>query len=522
MSYTILLVNPPYPIEETPSPPMGLLYLGTYMRDRGHRVVIVDYVVNPYSRERLREVIASVKPDILGVTAVTMNVKKALGIVEDCKSVDSRVVTVMGGPHATFDAQGLMAGNPSLDFIVRREGELTFEELCAAIGSGAGFGHIRGLTYRDGGRIVHNEDRPLIEDINTLPMPDRSLVELSKYRAMRLAINMVTSRGCPHQCIFCVGSRMVGRKVRYFDVSRVVDEFEMLAGLGFRQINIVDDLFTSHKKRCMQICDEIVRRGIVYQWSAFARVDTVNEELLASLKKAGCTDLCFGIESGNQEILDLVKKKTNLDMCRKAIDMCKKAGIRPLASFILGLPGETPETMKRTMDFAASLGAHYGYHILAPFPGSEVREEREKYKIRIMTDDWDRYDANQCICDQDGMRCEEIDRTYTEFNRKFKTKFAQLLRDYDKGEKYSPDVETMIRNFKEFHFAMTVVTEDLIAKYPGVESGAKQGAAEQVIAYLAEKTGYALDDARAYVGAFLKNGCIEPVVSSGKESYRWV
>jgi radical SAM superfamily enzyme YgiQ (UPF0313 family) len=478
-------------------------------------------VVIAFSADRLKNLVAWVKPDIVGATAVTINEKKALRIFDDCKRIDPSIVTVMGGPHATFDAENLMAGNPSLDFIVRREGEATFEEFCRCLGTGSGFSHVKGLSFRNDAGIVHNEDRPLIEDINTLPIPDRSLVELSKYKAMRLAINMVTSRGCPHQCIFCVGSKMVGRKVRYFDVARVVDEFEMLVNLGFRQVNIVDDLFTSHKKRCMQICDEIVRRGITHPWSAFARVDTVNEELLDSLKRAGCTDLCFGIESGNQEILDLVKKKTNLEVSRKAIEMCRKAGIRPLASFILGLPGETRDTMKKTMEFAASLGAHYGYHILAPFPGSEVREERDRYRMRIVTDDWDRYDANQCVCEQDGVACQEIDRAYGDFNEKFKARFSQMLTDYGRGEHYPPEVETMIRNFKEFHFAMTVVVEDLIAQFTGLDNGRDDNAEERVSAFLAEKTGYAIDDARTYVRAFLDSGCIAAVRTEGKEAFRW-
>src|SRR4030043_2274337 len=138
----------------------------------------------------------------------------------------------------------------------------------------------------------------------------------------------------------------------------------MLVSLGVKQINIVDDLFTSHKKRCIEICEEIVRRGIVHRWSAFARVDTVSLELLQAMKSAGCMDICFGFESGNQEILDRVKKKTNLEAARKAMEMCREAGLKPLASYILGLPGETPETVEKTMEFAKSLGVDYGFHIL--------------------------------------------------------------------------------------------------------------------------------------------------------------
>jgi radical SAM superfamily enzyme YgiQ (UPF0313 family) len=176
---------------------------------------------------------------------------------------------------------------------------------------------------------------------------------------------MVTSRGCPFTCIFCVGSKMVGRKVRYFDTNRVVDEFDMLITMKFKQINIVDDLLTSHKSRCIEICKEIKVRGINHPWTAFARVDTVSLDLLEHMKDAGCTLLCFGIESGNQEILDRVKKNITLEKCKEAIAMCKEVGITAMTSYIIGLPGETEETVQKTLEFAKELSDTYGFHILA-------------------------------------------------------------------------------------------------------------------------------------------------------------
>ncbi len=395
----ILLINPPYPMEESPSPPFGLMSLGAYLVKNGFVVKIEDYIVTPYSPDRIRKTLREFRPEVIGATGVTMNINRALAILKECRREYPGATIVMGGPHVTFDAMNILSQNEYIDFIVRGEGELTSVELFSNLERPETFSGIRGISYRANGTVVHNEMREFIPDINILPYPARDLVQIGKYRALNLPLNMVTSRGCPFECIFCVGSRMVGRKVRYFDTMRVVDEFEMLSKMGTRQINIVDDLFTSNRKRCTAICDEIIRRGIRQDWTAFARVDTVSPELLAAMKAAGCTMLCFGIESGNQEILDLVKKKITLEKIEKAIAMCREAGIVPMASYIMGLPGETPETVRQTMEFAKNLCNSYGYHILAPFPGTEVREKAEQYGMRILTSDWDQYDANRSVCE---------------------------------------------------------------------------------------------------------------------------
>ncbi len=307
----ILLINPPYPFEEHPSPPFGLMSLAAYLIEKDYEVRIEDYIIEQCTAERYKFIIDQFKPDVIGATAVSMTVKKSLSIISEYKKIAPDSITVMGGAHVTFDPEGIL-NSGSVDYIVRGEGEITFTELLKTISEGLDVSAVNGISYITDGIINHTPDRELIEDINILPYPARNLAALSKYKAMDLPINMITSRGCPHSCIFCLGRKMVGKKLRYFNTKRVVDEFEMLAGMGFSQINIADDLFTSNKKRCMEICEGILERGISQAWSAFARVDTISQDLLYKLKEAGCTTLCFGIESGNQEILDRVKKKLHL------------------------------------------------------------------------------------------------------------------------------------------------------------------------------------------------------------------
>ena len=518
----ILLINPPYPVEEAPAPPMGLLYLATYMKERGHDVRITDYVVNRYSEVSARRTVHEFKPHIVGSTGVTMNIKKAIRIIKDFKTIDPAIYTVMGGPHVTFDAEQVLLENPEVDFIVRREGEITFEELAGALVNGSDAGAILGLSYRHGANIIHNEDRPLIANINILPVPDRSLIELNKYRALNLPINMITSRGCPHKCIFCVGSKMVGKKVRYFDTTRVVDEFEMLASLGFNQINIVDDLFTSNKKRCIDICDEIARRGINKKWSAFARVDTINEDVMRALSRAHCTDLCFGIESGNQEILDRVKKKITLEMVRNAVQLCRQTGIRPLASYILGLPGETHETIRETMAFADSMAVPYGFHVLAPFPGSEVRESCAEYGVRIMTDDWDRYDANQSVCDLDSISYQDIDRIYQEQYDRCTSLFARNLEQYKAGETLSEADLYLVRNFIDFNFVYTLVSENLLEQYDEYDKKNGRDVLDDLSVFIAQHSTIQYEEALSQINRLLQCGYIARIKTGEGETVTWV
>ena len=513
----LLLINPPYPFEECPAPPFGLMSLAAYLLREGFDVRIEDYIVEPYSPDRVRQVLREYSPDIVGSTAVTMNVKKALSILKDFRDVNPELVTMIGGPHATFDAEGMLACS-HIDYVIRGEGEVTTAELLKALDSGGSTELIKGISYRKNGKIIHNENRPFIEDINTLPYPARDLVQISKYRALNFPVNMMTSRGCPYSCIFCVGHRMVGNRVRYFDVNRVVDEFEMLSKLGFNQINIVDDLFTSHKKRCMEICDVIIARGINHTWSAFARVDTVHEDLLEKLAAAGCRSLCFGIESGNQEILDRIKKRTTLDTCRKAAGLCRKTGVEPMASYILGLPGETEETVRKTFEFAEEMAIPYAFHILAPFPGTEVRIKSAGYNITVLTDDWDLYDANRSVCSTGGISPERVNSIAGEFYSKINSSIENLRVKNKNGEPLNEIQKEIVTGFESFNFSRRLITEKLVEKFSGDGSSPENDFA----LYIAAETGMDVSSAKIEVQRLLRLRCIEASVSGGKTVFSWL
>ena len=443
----VLLINPYYPISETPSPPLGLSYLAGALSEAGVEVKILDLVVFPYSHARLQTLIEAFKPQIAGLTAVTMTFDNAMGIIKDIKGIDPKILTIMGGPHVSFCARETLVGFPELDVVVIGEGERTVVELCRTANNGLDLENVSGIAYRRGTDICYTAQREPIENLDELPLPDRKLLPLGRYRALNMPISMTTSRGCPFKCIFCVGRKMVGARVRYRSPENVVDELQYLNTLNFHQINIADDLFTANENHCLGVCNEIIERDLKLTWTSFARVDTVSDALLAKMKTAGCHAVSFGIESANPQILKTIKKGITLDQVEAAVGMCKRAGITPYASFILGLPGETPETIKETMDFGKRLkhlGLAFGFHLLAPFPGTEVREQSDQYGIRILTDNWSHYHANRAIVETPAVNSRVLNEIVIDWENEYNQLLADIKERMQKKEASDEDAQQVI------------------------------------------------------------------------------
>jgi len=217
----------------------------------------------------------------------------------------------------------------------------------------------------------------------------------------------------------------------------VVDELEYLQSLDFHQVNLADDLFTANKAHCLAVCDEIIARGLDLQWTSFARVDTVSPDLLKRMKASGCTAVSFGVESGNAEMLKRIRKGINLEQVVAAVDMCNTAGVIPHASFILGLPGETPESLKDSVDFGERLkgmGVSHGFHLLAPFPGTVVREEIDRYDLTILSHEWSQYHANRAIVQTSTVTPAMLDEVVLGWEEKFDEWLGILDKKYKSGE----------------------------------------------------------------------------------------
>ncbi len=503
---------------------MGLAFIGAALEAAGVEVKLLDYVVFPYDKEELRSVLLRFRPRFVGLTCVTMNFHEAMRVVRDVKDIAPDIATIMGGPHVTFCAEETLKEHPELDIIVLGEGERTIVDLAKAAEADAPLDEVRGIALRSGARIILTPPSVGPLDLNSLPLPARHLLPLGRYKALNLAISMTTSRGCPHKCIFCVGRRMVGSRVRYRRPDLVVDEMEYLAGLGFSQINVADDLFTANKKHCLEICREIERRDLKIKWSSFARVDTVTAELLAIMKKAGCRSVSFGVETGSAKIMKTIQKGITIDQVVEAVKASNEAGVVPCASFILGLPGETEDTLQETVAFARKLnkmGVKYGYHLLAPFPGTAVREKSQEYGLRVLTDDWSEYNADRAIVETDGADKATLDKVVVDWEEKALTYLAiitELVAKGEAGQEEAALLASLDRNMQTYGLMMDKALETH-GRFQD-DSQSPDGRLERLLERLAAN-GYAPAPLKASLTHALEKGVLSRREQDGQVEWSW-
>jgi radical SAM superfamily enzyme YgiQ (UPF0313 family) len=456
----VLLINPYYPISETPSPPLGLAFLAGALEQAGHQVNILDCVVFPYSRDYLASALQNLEPELVGATAVTMTVDHALDTLKAVKALDPSITTVIGGPHATFCARDILKSCNQVDAVVCGEGEHTLVALTEALKTHTPWKKIPGIAFRDGNRIVATAAPPPA-NLDELAPPARHRIPLGRYRALGMPASMTTSRGCPFKCIFCVGRKMVGSRVRYRNPVRVVDELQTLSAMDFHQINLADDLFTANSDHCLAVCNEILRRGLKVKWTSFARVDTVSRRVLEKMRQAGCTAVSFGVESGSPSMLRRINKGITLAQVVRAVQLCRDCGIDPHASFILGLPGETETTLAQTVAFGdrlKAMGVSHGFHILAPFPGTDVRERIDEYDLQILSDDWRRYHANRAIIRTAAIQPDTMDAVVIDGERQFNQWLGDIGRLRDEGRATAEAIWPLVR------LEHTVVLYDMMMK----------------------------------------------------------
>ncbi len=520
----VLLINPYYPISETPSPPLGLAYLAAMLERSGIEVKVLDFVVYPYSRDVLEQALNEFYPQMAGLTSVTMTFDHATQIVKDLKAIDPDIVTVIGGPHVTFRPLETLNEIPEIDIIVMGEGESAIVSLTKELAGKRDWSKVASIAYRQNGevqvsRISH---KPLALD--QLPRPSRHLLPLNRYRALGMPLTMTTSRGCPFRCIFCVGRKMGGNKVRFRRPEDVVDELDLLSRLGFPQINIADDLFTASTPHCLSTCDGIIQRRLFIKWAAFSRVDTITPHVLERMRLAGCHTISFGVESANPKILRTIRKGITTGQVVSAVKMCVDAGISPHASFILGLPGETPSTIKETREFAEALkdmGASYGFHLLAPFPGTEVREKAKELGIRILTNDWSRYHANRAVVETRDVSKEMMDSIVKEWEEKFLAWLGDIERKMRIGA--APDHE--IRQYKKlrhcsilYELMMNSSIENHGLCPPAPQSSDPLKA---LVQKLEGKISYGKDETTEALSKAVEQGVIKSEKEGGLIRWRW-
>jgi len=438
---SVALINPP-PRSGTyrhqPYMPIGLAYLAAVLERAGHDVKVLDCMALHKSFNDLKSELSSIKPDVVGITSMTPIVDSALEAASLAKEVCPESVVVMGGVHPTFMDEDILKKSVSVDVVVRGEGEHTITEIVYACSRGVDFSGILGITFRDGNKIFRNPDRPFIEDLDSLPRPAFKYFPIERYRVFgRRILPIVSSRGCPYQCSFCVTSRFFGKRVRMRSPEKVVDEVEwLIKEHGADAITFYDDTFTYSKERVEKICEGMLQRGIEVPWDCQTRADRIYPDLLKKMKKAGCQVITLGVESASQNTLKAVGKGTTIKQNEEAVKLIKDAGISVVTSIIIGYPGETLEDVQRTLNFLKRLKPDDAYVCIAtPYPGTELYN-LVKEKGWKMIEDWSKYDTLTPVFENPLINGDEL----LELRRKFYDEFysvGYIFRQILKGSFYN-------------------------------------------------------------------------------------
>lgn len=385
--------------------PHGLASIAAILKDRGIECRIIDAYAENLTIGDIIRVITDYRADVVGISAVTPVMPVVHEIVKKIKEKDESLKIILGGPHPSILPEEVMS-DPNVDFVVKGEGEYAFLNLLNAIDNNSDLKKVNGLSYRQGSNVVHNSPAEFIIDLDALPRPAYELLPMHLYTAppqwslASPSYQLIASRGCPYHCGFCyVG---MGRKVRYKSAARVCDEIEYLIERhGCRQVVFVDTTFPFNLKHAEKICNEMIKRRLNKKivWFTSTRVDIVNQKMLDLMHEAGCRLITFGIESGNQGILEAVEKGITLRQARDAVKMAKRAKIDVTASYVLGLPGETGQTILDTIRFAKELGTLYAqFNIIVPYPGTKVYKYAEENGL-LRNRNWNNYVSLTALTD---------------------------------------------------------------------------------------------------------------------------
>ena len=378
----VLLINPNYREiysyggvkELTPIfPPLGLAYISAILKKNNIEVKILESNVEDLNHEQIKSEIDKYNPNYVGITSTTCLIEEANEIAKLCSD---DMITIVGGIHTSAMPEETLKEFQDIDIVCVGEGEYTMLEIV----NGVDLSKVNGIVYRKDKKIIKNSPRPLIENLDSLPFPARELLPMSKYSSAgskRDRIDYIlSSRGCPYNCIFCVDHLVHGKKFRYRSPENVVAEIEYLISQGVGEFDFIDDNFTLLPSRASKICDLIIKKElnkkIIWRCSNGIRIDKIDLELLKKMRDAGCYMLSLGIEAGNDQILKNIKKGITKEQVRKAVSMCKEAGIESRGLFMFGNLGETKQTMLDTINFAKELDLDTAtFHISVPFPKTE-------------------------------------------------------------------------------------------------------------------------------------------------------
>lgn len=393
----ILLIYPSYSYPRK-SPPLGLAYLAAYIENAGYRPHVFDFNVDRMDDENFISLLHEGRFLMVGMSFMTSQFAEASRLAQVIKKALPDTPLVAGGPHPSSIPERTMHEIPALDIVVHGEGEETLEELAGVFSKNESYEGVPNLCFRKDDKIILNDKRPLISDLDNLPLPAWKYFDLKKYNVFSISgkdespvFALLSSRGCPNWCTFCDSHTIFQRKYRPRSARNIFDEIMFLHNeYGMMEFDFVDDLVTMQKSRVLEFCDLLRDSGVPFRWMANARVNTVDREMLQAMKDSGCIRVDFGVETGDLNVRKLMRKNITDDQIRTAHRLAVEVGLSTGSFTMVGNLGENKESAKQTVKLLKEFGDDVMVSIACPFPGTELfRTAREKGLIN--TEDWTKY-----------------------------------------------------------------------------------------------------------------------------------
>lgn len=428
----IILINLPVKtnmekwVEETIgyNPALSLIHLGTFLELNGYNVDVLDLIYESISINEIIELINKQKPLLIGISAYTENYNECITLAKNIKLLYGDIKIVLGGPHATLSPEDIIK-TKYIDFVSMKEGESTILELVEAIRSNEkliSFDDIQGIAFKRGKKIIKNKYRRPMTNLDLIPIPKRELVRIDRYNK---TVNITTSRGCPANCIYCAATALSGATYRVRNIKNVFLEIVMLKVLlkeKLQEIYFVDDTFTGIKGRVDSFIDLMLKFKPDIKWSCESRVNVMNENLLKNMADSGCYSIQYGIESGNQSVLDMIKKNINLEHAKDIIKITNNLGMEVCLSFMLGHYCDTIETMNDTYLFIKEMCTSFnnikiGVGFNTPFPGTWQFSHKDEIGLNIVENDYSNYTLLQPVVETDNFNKNDQLEVYMKINQ---------------------------------------------------------------------------------------------------------
>ncbi len=428
----VLLINPPYTSSKYKfiglvAPPLGIAYIAAVIEDGGFEVEILDGAALELDWEGLEARIKKAAPQVIAITALTPTIDQGLATAKLARMTCPDATIVMGGYHPSFNHAEILKKD-YVDVVVIGEGEYTMLDLVETLESGGDLKQVLGIAYQD----VVTPPRPLMKDLDQMPFPARHLLPMDHYKILNMKLHtatMISGRGCPMQCSFCASAALHGRRLRVRSAENVVDEMEhLIEDHNAGMIAFMDDTFTLKPSRVEQVCDEIKKRELDVYWGCTARADTLSSRMLQKMSDTGCITMFLGVESADQQQLDRVNKQLTVDKIRQAFDLSRKHDIRTIASVVLGMPGDTRDSIGRTIKLVRELNPSYALFSLAtPYPGTKFyREAVENNLIKVK--DWSKYTLLTPVLETVDCSRDELKNMQKKAFRQFYLRPSYILR----------------------------------------------------------------------------------------------